>query len=196
MYDEKTKQDFKRIFCEHTKKEQQARVVFAFADSCIDCGGLREFVEKLCEKYSIKLVKFELLASGLLMASFDPPSGYINVYSFTKDGDIANLYGATTGSRYGVYFSIMQSLGRDLTFKEKIVGFYYAMRDTLFALKSGRKVLAPKKIAKERLSTCLSCEHFNKEKMKTCDKCGCFVYAKTKLSDQSCPIGKWDRLTQ
>lgn len=42
----------------------------------------------------------------------------------------------------------------------------------------------------KRISICESCEHFIKI-TKQCSKCGCFMKLKTKLTDSSCPIGKW-----
>lgn len=41
-----------------------------------------------------------------------------------------------------------------------------------------------------RISICEGCEHFIKM-TKQCSKCGCFMKLKTKLTDASCPIGKW-----
>ena len=42
----------------------------------------------------------------------------------------------------------------------------------------------------KRISICEGCEHFIKI-TKQCSKCGCFMKLKTRLTDASCPIGKW-----
>lgn len=45
-------------------------------------------------------------------------------------------------------------------------------------------------ISNKRYSICLDCPelvNFTKQ----CNKCGCFMYAKTKLKQATCPIGKW-----
>jgi hypothetical protein len=47
-----------------------------------------------------------------------------------------------------------------------------------------------KKVAKDRFSTCLSCEHLIRA-TKQCIKCGCFMKLKTRLEAASCPVGKW-----
>jgi len=48
--------------------------------------------------------------------------------------------------------------------------------------------------ASKRMSICESCE-FLIPITKNCKKCGCFMVAKTKLPHASCPIGKWDAIT-
>jgi hypothetical protein len=45
-------------------------------------------------------------------------------------------------------------------------------------------------LANARYEICLGCPQlisFSKQ----CRKCGCFMSLKTKLTDSSCPIGKW-----
>ena len=42
----------------------------------------------------------------------------------------------------------------------------------------------------ERLKICETCPKFIKL-TKTCKECGCFMVLKTKLSEASCPLGKW-----
>jgi hypothetical protein len=44
--------------------------------------------------------------------------------------------------------------------------------------------------AASRLEICGGCEFLFK-KTNTCKKCGCFMDLKTKLTNASCPIGKW-----
>lgn len=50
--------------------------------------------------------------------------------------------------------------------------------------------VAPTGIAADRLTICLGCEHLF-HPTNTCKKCGCFVHAKTKLTNATCPVGKW-----
>jgi hypothetical protein len=45
-------------------------------------------------------------------------------------------------------------------------------------------------VAKERLETCKGCEHYI-SLTSQCKKCGCVMFAKTKLPNAECPIGKW-----
>lgn len=45
-------------------------------------------------------------------------------------------------------------------------------------------------IANARYEICLGCPELI-EVTKQCKKCGCFMVAKTKLSNATCPIGKW-----
>jgi hypothetical protein len=47
-----------------------------------------------------------------------------------------------------------------------------------------------KETHKERYTSCLSCLEFIHE-TKVCKQCGCFMKIKTKLTDASCPLGKW-----
>ncbi len=49
---------------------------------------------------------------------------------------------------------------------------------------------ASKDIAEERYSICQSCPELIKL-TKQCKKCGCFMFAKTKLLNATCPLGKW-----
>lgn len=42
----------------------------------------------------------------------------------------------------------------------------------------------------ERLKICETCPKLIKL-TKTCKECGCFMVLKTKLSEASCPLGKW-----
>ena len=49
---------------------------------------------------------------------------------------------------------------------------------------------ASEELAKERYSICQACPELIKL-TKQCKKCGCFMYAKTKLQQATCPLGKW-----
>lgn len=46
-------------------------------------------------------------------------------------------------------------------------------------------------IAKDRMSVCKSCDRFLKITGQ-CKECGCIMGLKTRLSNASCPIGKWE----
>ena len=48
----------------------------------------------------------------------------------------------------------------------------------------------PEEQQKARMSICNSCPELIKLS-KQCKKCGCIMTLKTKLSNASCPIGKW-----
>lgn len=52
------------------------------------------------------------------------------------------------------------------------------------------KEKSTEEISKSRLDICKSCQHFIKLSHQ-CKKCGCFMNLKSKLSDATCPIGKW-----
>lgn len=51
-------------------------------------------------------------------------------------------------------------------------------------------ILADSEIVESRRAECDSCEHLFKP-TGSCKICKCFVKAKTKLKNQSCPVGKW-----
>ena len=49
---------------------------------------------------------------------------------------------------------------------------------------------AENSLAKERLSICKQCPELIKLTAQ-CKKCGCFMAAKSKLTEATCPLGKW-----
>lgn len=49
---------------------------------------------------------------------------------------------------------------------------------------------APDEVSEARYSICKECPELIKL-TKQCKQCGCFMFAKTKLSLASCPLGKW-----
>jgi hypothetical protein len=49
-------------------------------------------------------------------------------------------------------------------------------------------------IAEQRLAICKECPELVSATSQ-CKKCGCLMNLKTKLPNASCPIGKWDRVT-
>ena len=60
----------------------------------------------------------------------------------------------------------------------------------LFNRKVGRVTA---KDASDRLAICKKCPFFIKL-TKQCTKCGCIMTQKAKLTDASCPIGKWGKI--
>lgn len=48
-------------------------------------------------------------------------------------------------------------------------------------------------VADERFSICKQCPEFISATGQ-CKKCGCLMYAKTRLPNASCPLGKWDKV--
>lgn len=54
-----------------------------------------------------------------------------------------------------------------------------------------KKSIISKKLYKERMSTCLDCEHYS-ETLNRCKKCGCFLIIKAALRDTKCPLDKWE----
>lgn len=55
------------------------------------------------------------------------------------------------------------------------------------------KHIEDENIVKQRMDTCLSCEHLISI-TKQCGLCGCFMPAKTLLANAGCPISKWNRV--
>ena len=56
----------------------------------------------------------------------------------------------------------------------------------------GRPVITPEKIRLEREEKCRLCEF---RLLEQCTKCDCYIPAKTLLSSEECPDGRWGRLT-
>lgn len=61
------------------------------------------------------------------------------------------------------------------------------------AIEEGKKFLTTEEVQEHRLSICRSCEFFFSPTGQ-CKKCGCFTIAKTKITMQRCPIGKWEKV--
>ena len=57
-------------------------------------------------------------------------------------------------------------------------------------LLNSNKTRVTEDVQKNRLSICENCPRLIKL-TKTCRECGCFMVLKTKLSEASCPLGKW-----
>jgi hypothetical protein len=53
----------------------------------------------------------------------------------------------------------------------------------------GESFFTTKEIQEQRYEICNGCEHFTA--LKTCRECGCIMPLKIKLTNVSCPIGKW-----
>ena len=52
------------------------------------------------------------------------------------------------------------------------------------------KIQESLQLGRRRMDICRSCDRLNNI-TKTCKECGCFMPAKTKIPNESCPIGKW-----
>lgn len=52
-------------------------------------------------------------------------------------------------------------------------------------------IIYDEKVLEKRWSLCSSCEFLNDDNR--CEKCGCFMKVKHKLSQASCPVGKWGK---
>jgi len=52
----------------------------------------------------------------------------------------------------------------------------------------GENPVATKEQAAERMAICTNCDSLRNDK---CIECGCFMKVKTKVAEESCPIGKW-----
>ena len=59
-------------------------------------------------------------------------------------------------------------------------------------IKAGMPFL-PEEVSKERLDLCKSCDFYIGER---CSKCGCQMRVKTTLATSSCPIGKWEAVSE
>lgn len=70
--------------------------------------------------------------------------------------------------------------------------FKKSLGNTPLALFDSRNKV-PEQVARDRMNTCLECEHLIKV-TKQCSKCLCFMEAKTTLKQSFCPIGKWSAL--
>jgi len=72
--------------------------------------------------------------------------------------------------------------------------FKKSLGNTPLALLSSKNIVS-EEISKQRMDTCLNCEHLIKI-TKQCSKCGCFMETKTTLKGSFCPIGKWSALPE
>lgn len=53
--------------------------------------------------------------------------------------------------------------------------------------------LAPAETVQKRMDLCQACPYAvgGKTKKYFCSKCGCVLAGKTRISGESCPVGKW-----
>lgn len=75
-----------------------------------------------------------------------------------------------------------------MSFKEKLIARLELAKNTAKA--ELMSLMVEEDIAANRKSICDSCDNLFKPTAQ-CKLCGCFIYAKTKISSASCPIGKW-----
>jgi len=69
------------------------------------------------------------------------------------------------------------------TFKDKIKSQLNDSQNRLI-------IIVSDDVQKERMDTCVSCEHFFKI-TRQCKKCACFMDIKTTLQNAQCPLNKW-----
>lgn len=68
-----------------------------------------------------------------------------------------------------------------------------ALARSVYARIAGYEVLAASEIQEKRLEICSTCENLD-EDAGQCRICGCITFAKTALSVERCPVGKWDAI--
>ena len=73
----------------------------------------------------------------------------------------------------------------------KIMGIDFAKHIflTFRKLFLGKKILATKQQARDRMKICEECEFFTKKKR--CIHCGCYMMYKIHIKDAACPMDKW-----
>ena len=64
-----------------------------------------------------------------------------------------------------------------------------SLRDTAKRLIQNPRI-APRAVARERLTICESCDRYLPEKMQ-CSICQCIMPLKTTMSNMKCPVDKW-----
>ena len=58
------------------------------------------------------------------------------------------------------------------------------------SIASGKKITSTAELTQKRLDICNKCPSLDRQYGR-CMECGCFVKAKTRLSFEDCPLGKW-----
>jgi len=66
----------------------------------------------------------------------------------------------------------------------------YNIFNAIWDFITGKLEFTSKKVVKERMDICKSCEIRNST-LNVCTICGCWLPAKTKLKKSSCPIELW-----
>lgn len=69
--------------------------------------------------------------------------------------------------------------------------FFKAWAVTTWARWHGYQILAPPAAVKRRDEICKGCDYYNDG---ICGACGCLLVAKSILSTEKCPKGKWGRI--
>jgi hypothetical protein len=72
--------------------------------------------------------------------------------------------------------------------KNTIPNFYKAVIRVLKKLRKNESVLLSDEEYSKRLTICITCPY---QEDNQCQKCTCFIFAKCRLSTETCPIGKW-----
>ena len=68
--------------------------------------------------------------------------------------------------------------------------FAASIKDTARRLLEDPTV-APRAVAKERMSVCKSCDRYQDD-IQICEICGCYMLLKTTMANMKCPIDKWE----
>lgn len=70
--------------------------------------------------------------------------------------------------------------------------FGASLRDSAAEVLKNPK-LVPRKVRKERLDVCHSCDHYV-EDSDQCDVCLCFMSIKASFEAMDCPLDKWEKI--
>lgn len=74
-----------------------------------------------------------------------------------------------------------------------VVGGTLAVWRLMGALVHGRPLLAPPEVVDRRMILCEACSFHYRDSMGAlrCSDCQCYLAAKTTLTTESCPVGRW-----
>lgn len=53
-----------------------------------------------------------------------------------------------------------------------------------------KPVIVSDELYSKRLTVCLTCPYYEQPQ---CTKCTCIVFAKCRLTTETCPVGKWEK---
>ena len=76
---------------------------------------------------------------------------------------------------------------------QQIIGFLHNASDVVRGAITGKGVMAPRQVRRDRLRQCYDCEFFI-PKSNRCGQCGCFMNTKVKFKQAECPVGKWGKI--
>ena len=84
---------------------------------------------------------------------------------------------------------------RGLTIIDKAGNFISASGKIVQAFSQGKEVITNDEVTEYRLKKCASCE-FASKNYTWCGLCGCYIKAKTRVTTESCPAGKWGPIVE